>query len=129
VSAIDVKLVDEYRAHKVAEPDHVKDMTNAGRPLRDASARCVRPLSNESINKTLGLLASILDVAVNRLGRPGRRAERRCRAGGHATGRGRRKLAWIEEATELVLVAPRAAGSIASSSSWPTALQRSSSMP
>jgi integrase len=65
VSEIDVKLVDAYRAHKVAEREHIKDMIKAGTPLRDASGRRIRPLGNETINKTLGLLASILDVAVD----------------------------------------------------------------
>jgi integrase len=65
VAAIDVQLVDEYRADKVAEREHVKDMIKAGTPLRDSAGRRIRPLSNESINKTLGLLAAILDVAVD----------------------------------------------------------------
>jgi integrase len=65
VAAIDVALVDEYRGHKVAEREHIKDMIKAGTPLRDEIGRRIRPLGNESINKTLGLLASILDVAVD----------------------------------------------------------------
>ena len=65
VSEIDVKLVDAYRAHKVAEREHIKDMAKAGTPARDESGRRIRPLGNETINKTLGLLASILDVAVD----------------------------------------------------------------
>lgn len=65
VSAIDVQLVDEYRGHKVAERERIKDMIKAGAPPRDETGRRIRPLGNESINKTLGLLASILDVAVD----------------------------------------------------------------
>jgi integrase len=65
VTAIDVKLVDAYRAHKVAEREHVKDMIRAGTPPVDARGCRVRPLGNESINKTLALLATILDVAVD----------------------------------------------------------------
>jgi len=65
VAEIDVKLVDAYRAHKVAEREHVKDMIKAGTPLIDARGCRVRPLGNESINKTLGLLATMLDVAVD----------------------------------------------------------------
>lgn len=83
VSAIDVKLVDEYRAHKVAEREHVKDMIKAGTPLQDSAGRRIRPLGNESINKTLGLLAAILDVAVDHeilMANPARGRRRRLKA-------------------------------------------------
>jgi integrase len=40
-------------------------MIKAGTPPHDEIGRRIRPLGNESINKTLGLLASILDVAVD----------------------------------------------------------------
>lgn len=62
---IDVQAVDAYRQHKVAERERIKALQAAGEVVRDGRGQRVRPLSNESINKTLALLAAILDVAVD----------------------------------------------------------------
>lgn len=65
VTDIDIKLVDRYRQHKVAEREEIKALAAAGKPVRDERGLLVKPLSNESINKTLTLLAAILDVAID----------------------------------------------------------------
>jgi len=57
LSAITIEEVDRYRAFKVAERERI-------RKARERGDTTARPLSNESINKTLVLLAAILDVAV-----------------------------------------------------------------
>jgi len=57
VSALTVEDVDRYRAHKVAECERI---TRA----REQCETKARPLSNESINKTLVLLAAVLESAV-----------------------------------------------------------------
>jgi integrase len=50
----------------VIERERVKAAAAAGHPVRDNRGQLRKPLSNESINKTLVLLASILDTAVER---------------------------------------------------------------
>jgi hypothetical protein len=47
----------------VIERERIKAVA-AGRPLRDKRGQRGTPMSNESINKTLVLLANILDTAV-----------------------------------------------------------------
>jgi integrase len=67
---ITIAEVDRYRAAKLAEADRVRAMIAAAkrpedRP-RDERGRLLRPLSGESINKTLVLLAAILEAAEER---------------------------------------------------------------
>ena len=56
--------VDEYRSEKVIERERINAAPAVGRPIRDERGRRRVALSNESINKTLVLLANILDTAV-----------------------------------------------------------------
>ena len=58
LSEITVSEVDRYRAAKVHERDSLKAAKEAGKEIPR------RPLSNGTINRTIGLLAQILDVAV-----------------------------------------------------------------
>ncbi len=64
VSAFTIALVDEYRSEKVIERERIKAAAAGGRPIRDKRGQRRAALSNESINKTLVLLANILDTAV-----------------------------------------------------------------
>ena len=66
VSEIDVALVERYREDKVIERERIRAAAAAGAPLRDRRGQQRRPLSNESINKTLVTLTQILDSAVER---------------------------------------------------------------
>jgi integrase len=58
LSDISIAEVDRYRAAKVRE----RDLLTAARARGEQTDR--RPLSNSTINRTIGLLAQILDVAV-----------------------------------------------------------------
>ena len=64
VSAITIALVDEYRSEKVIERERIRAAAAVGRPIRDKRGQRRVALTNESINKTLVLLANILDTAV-----------------------------------------------------------------
>jgi hypothetical protein len=66
VSEIDIDAVDSYREHKAIERERVRAAVEAGPPLTDRRGQRRVPLTNESINKTLMLLANILDSAVER---------------------------------------------------------------
>lgn len=66
VSQIDKELVDKYIAHKLAEREHIKAMIDSDTPLRDERGQRIKPLKNESINKTLAYLAVLLDIAIDR---------------------------------------------------------------
>jgi hypothetical protein len=68
ISDIDVDAVDRYRETKVAERERVRRAAASGKPLTRSDGQKRVPLSNESINKTLVLLANILDSAVERGG-------------------------------------------------------------
>ena len=57
LDAITVEEVDRYRSEKVRERDRVRRARERGKTKR-------RPLSNDSINKTLVLLAAVLEAAV-----------------------------------------------------------------
>ena len=63
VSAITIAFV-EYRSQKVIERERIRAAAAAGRPIRDRRGQRRVALSCESINKTLVLLANILDTAV-----------------------------------------------------------------
>jgi hypothetical protein len=61
-SQITPDKVKQYRRHIHAENAHIRAAVETGRPLRDPrSGRPLRTLSNDSINKTLRTLASVLD--------------------------------------------------------------------
>jgi integrase len=63
-SQITPAKVKEYRRRIHAENDHIRAAAAAGNPLRDPrTGHTLRPLGNESINKTLRTLALVLDEA------------------------------------------------------------------
>lgn len=64
LSAITVEEVDRYRRVKVAEAERRRKAITDGRPLRDDAGRMLRPLGSDSINKTLKILAAVLDQAI-----------------------------------------------------------------
>jgi len=83
IAEIDVDAVGRYREEKVIERERVRAAAAAGEPLTDKRGQRRVPLSNESINKTLVLLANILDDAVERGGletNPARGKRRRLKA-------------------------------------------------
>jgi integrase len=83
ISDIDVDVVDRYREAKIAERERVRRAAASGKPLVRKDGQKRVPLSNESINKTLVLLANILDSAVERGGldaNPARGKRRRLKA-------------------------------------------------
>ncbi|MGH2873109.1 MAG: tyrosine-type recombinase/integrase [Solirubrobacteraceae bacterium] len=103
VSAITIALVDEYRSTKVVERERIKAAAAAGRPLRDRRGQRRVALSNESINKTLVLLANILDTAVEHellASNPARGKRRRLKAD-----RPIRRFLEADELSELLAVA------------------------
>jgi integrase len=82
-SAITISLVDRYREDKLIQRDETDRARAAGATLVDHAGRPQRGLSNESINKTLALLATMLDDAVERgwaPSNPARGRRRRLRA-------------------------------------------------
>ncbi len=83
ISDIDVDAVVRYREAKVAEREQVRMAAAKGKPLTRKAGQKRVPLSNESINKTLVLLANILGSAVERGGletNPARGKRRRLKA-------------------------------------------------
>lgn len=64
VSDITVALVDEYRNEKLVERERIRNLAEGGMPVRDKRGQRRVALINESINKTLVLLANVLDAAV-----------------------------------------------------------------
>ena len=83
ISDINVDAVDRYRETKVAERERVRRAAATGKPLTRTDGQKRVPLSNESINKTLVLLANMLDSAVERGGldtNPARGRRRRLKA-------------------------------------------------
>ena len=63
---INADLLDRYKEMKLRERRDVLAAGVSGMALRDIHGRRLRPLSNESINKTLALLGAILDDAVRK---------------------------------------------------------------
>src|SRR5579875_1146916 len=59
---IDVEAVDGYRHHKLTQAEQRRAAQR--RRIRDEHGRPLRPLSAVSINKTINVLRTILDVAV-----------------------------------------------------------------
>jgi len=83
ISEIDVDAVDRYREEKVIEREQVRRATAAGSPLLDKRGQRRVAMSNESINKTLVMLANVLDSPVERGGlktNPARGKRRRLKA-------------------------------------------------
>lgn len=103
VSAITIALVDEYRSEKVIERERIRAAAAAGQPIRDKRGQQRVALSNESINKTLVLLANILDTAVEHgllASNPARGKRRRLKAD-----RPTRRFLEADELAELLTVA------------------------
>ncbi len=103
ISDIDVDAVDRYREAKVAERERVRIAAAKGKPLTRKDGQKRVPLSNESINKTLVLLANILDSAVERGGletNPARGKRRRLKAPRPA-----RRVLEPDELSELLTMA------------------------
>ncbi len=103
VSVITIALVDEYRSEKVIERERIKAAAAVGRPIRDKRGQRRVALSNESINKTLVLLANILDTAVEHgllASNPARGRRRRLKAD-----RPTRRFLEADELAELLAVA------------------------
>jgi len=103
ISEIDVALVDRYREDKVIARERIKAAATAGHPLKDKRGQLRKPMSNESINKTLVLLANMLYTAVERgalPSNPARGKRRRLRAP-----RPQRRVREPDELNELLAVA------------------------
>jgi integrase len=103
VSSITIALVDDYRSEKVIERERIKAAAGAGQPIRDKRGQRRVALSNESINKTLVLLANILDTAVEHgllASNPARGKRRRLKAD-----RPTRRFLEADELAELLAVA------------------------
>lgn len=66
LAGIDADRIDQYKEQKLLERAEIVAADRAGTALRDVQGRKLQPLSNESINKTLGLLAAILDDAMRK---------------------------------------------------------------
>jgi integrase len=64
VGAIDIEAVDAYRRHKVEQADLRRRAIERRKPLRDDHGHILRPLSPNSINKTIEVLQWILAMAV-----------------------------------------------------------------
>jgi integrase len=64
VAAIDIEAVDAYRRHKVDQADLRRRAIERRKPLRDDHDRLLRPLSANSINKTIEVLQWVLAMAV-----------------------------------------------------------------
>jgi integrase len=61
---ITIEAVDAYRAYKVEQAEHRRAALASKRPPRDERKMLIRPLSAVSINKTIDVLQSYLQVAV-----------------------------------------------------------------
>ena len=66
VAGINAITIDRYKELKLRERHEIVTARDAGVTLRDNNGRKLRPLGNESINKTLALLGAILDDAVRK---------------------------------------------------------------
>ncbi len=76
-SQIHDATVADYKLHKQRERKHLEQAIAAGKQPRDARNQRIRPLSNESINKTLRTLGEVLDFSNGRNGQPERNPVRR----------------------------------------------------
>ena len=64
LAEIDIEAVDVYRRHKVEQADLRRRAIERRKPVRDDDGRVLRPLSPNSINKTIEILQWILAIAV-----------------------------------------------------------------
>jgi integrase len=64
IDQIDVALVDRFRAFKVREAEELRQALAAGAKLTYGNGSAMRPLSPGVINMLIGLLAAILETAV-----------------------------------------------------------------
>ena len=62
-SAIDEQAIHEYKVEKLRESRDLARATAAGKTLRHERNQPIKPLGNESINKTLRTLGEVLDFA------------------------------------------------------------------
>ncbi len=69
-SQVDDAAVADYKLHKRRERKQIETAISVGREPRDTRNQTIRPLSNESINKTLRTLGEILDYSHSRSGQP-----------------------------------------------------------
>ncbi len=105
VAELNIDVVDRYREKKVIEREAIRRAAASGNPLLGRRGQRRVALSNESINKTLVLLAQILDSAVERGGletNPARGKRRRLKAA-----RPVRRVLEPDELAELLAVAGR----------------------
>lgn len=66
INAIDLDLIDQYKAEKLAEASEIASREAAGAKVFDENGRPIKPLSKASINKTLEVLRQILRKAHKR---------------------------------------------------------------
>lgn len=64
VSDIDIAAVDDYRQFKVKQARLRQDAIDRGEPLRDDRGNLIKPLAPQTINRTIAILSSILELAV-----------------------------------------------------------------
>jgi integrase len=64
LAAITVEEVGGYTARRVAESQRRHAAIAAGHPLLDADGRALRPFAASTVNKTLEVLAAVLELAV-----------------------------------------------------------------
>jgi integrase len=84
VRRIDIAAVDGYREQKLIEREELQTLRKAGMPRLSRRGAPLRGLDNHSVNMTIGVLAQILDVAVERRlldNNPARGRRRRLAAG------------------------------------------------
>ncbi len=61
---IDIEAVDDYRRYKVQQSEQRRTAIERGKPIRDETGKRIKPLSADSINKTIDVLQAILALAV-----------------------------------------------------------------
>jgi integrase len=61
---IDIEAVDGYRRYKVQQAEQRLTAMKQGKPIRSESGRVLKPLSANSINKTVDVLQAVLALAV-----------------------------------------------------------------
>lgn len=61
---ITVPVVDEYRAHMIDKSEVRRRAIARGRPLRDRARNVLKPMKASTINKTIDVLQSVLELAI-----------------------------------------------------------------
>lgn len=120
---VDDAAVADYKLHKQRERKQIETSVKAGRPPRDARNQTIRPLSNESINKTLRTLGQILDYSHSRTGQPDRNPIRK-RGVMLKVPKPRRDFLEADELVELIEVAGELDGPRPESSARAEAIKR-----